>query len=170
MDWNEFRMSSTMESVLKGYDDPRMPVYFNPTLNSIKKNEAANGGTYNPDDLANPLEYHGMRNGLSSAQMAEPLNNADATSRHGERWNSASADKQFLGKTYAAGWSVPSNVMAAAEAYFLRAEGVLLGWNMGGGTAKSYYEQGITASMNQWGITDPGIINAYINSSNTPVP
>ncbi|MEX1239289.1 MAG: SusD/RagB family nutrient-binding outer membrane lipoprotein [Cyclobacteriaceae bacterium] len=169
MDWNEFRMSSAMESVLKGYDDPRTPIYFNPTLNSIKKNEAANGGTYNPDDLANPLEYHGMRNGLSSAQMAEPLNSADATSRHGERWNSASADKQFLGKTYPAGWSVPSNVIAAAEAYFLRAEGVLLGWNMGGGTAKTYYEGGITASMNQWGITDPTVISDYINSTATPV-
>ena len=169
MDWNEFRMSSSMESVLKGYDDPRMPVYFNPTLNSIKKNQAANGGTYNPNDLANPLEYHGMRNGLSSAQMALPLNNADATSRHGDRWNSASADKQFLGKTYPAGWSVPVNVMAAAEAYFLRAEGVLLGWNMGGGTAKSYYEAGITESMKQWGITDAAVISAYINNTNTPI-
>lgn len=169
MDWNEFRMSSTMESVLKGYDDPRMPVYFNPTLNSVKANEAANGGTYNPDDLANPLEYHGMRNGLSSAQMAEPLNNADATSRHGQRWNSASAPLQFLGKNYPAGWSVPSNLMAVAEAYFLRAEGVLLGWNMGGGTAKSYYEAGITASMNQWEITDPAVISAYINNTDTPV-
>lgn len=29
-DWNEFRMSASMESVLKGYQDPRMPVYFLP--------------------------------------------------------------------------------------------------------------------------------------------
>ncbi len=169
MDWNEFRMSSAMESVLKGYDDPRMPVYFNPTLNSVKANQKANGGTYNPNDLVNKLEYHGMRNGLSSAQMAEPLNKADATSRHGERWNSASADKQFLGKNYAAGWSLPVNVMAAAEAYFLRAEGVLLNWNMGGGTAEDYYEDGITESMKQWGITDGGDISDYINNTSTPV-
>lgn len=169
MDWNEFRMSSSMESVLKGYNDPRMPVYFNPTLNSVKANQEANGGTYNPDDLAHPLEYNGMPNGLSSAQMAEPLNNADANSRHGERWNSASADVTFLGKTYPAGWSVPSNYMASAEAYFLRAEGALLGWNMGGG-AKELYEAGITNSMKQWGITDPVVITAYINSLNTPIP
>ena len=92
MDWNEFRMSSSMESVLKGYEDPRMPVYFNPTLNSVKANEDANGGTYNPLDAAHPLEYNGVRNGLTSADMAVPLNNADANSRHGQRWNSASAD------------------------------------------------------------------------------
>lgn len=169
MDWNEFRMSSAMESVLKGYDDPRMSIYFNPTLNSIKANQAANGGVYNPNDLSNPLEYHGMPNGLSAAQMADPLNKADANSRHGERWNSATADKQFLGKTYAAGQAVPSNVMAAAEAHFLRAEGVLLGWNMGGGTAKDHYEAGIRESMKQWGITDEGVISDYINSTNTPI-
>lgn len=170
MDWNEFRMSSAMESVLKGYDDPRLPVYFNPTLNSIKANQAANGGTFNPNDAANPLEYHGLRNGLSAAQMADPLNKANANSRHGERWNSATADKQFLGKTYPAGVGVPSNVMAAAEAYFLRAEGALLNWNMGGETAKTYYEAGITQSMKQWGITDEAVIAAYIESTNTPVP
>jgi len=170
MDWNEFRMSSAMASVLNGFEDPRTPVYFNPTLNSIKANEAANGGTYNPNDLAHPLKYHGMRNGLKPDDMANPLNTADANSRHGERWNSASAPITYLGKTYPAGWSVPSNVMAAAEAYFLRAEGVLLNWNMGGGTAKEYYEQGITESMKQWGITDPAVINAYINSTKKPIP
>ena len=169
MDWNEFRMSSAMASVLKGYNDPRTPVYFNPTLNSVKANETANNGTYNPNDLAHPLVYHGMRNGLTSADMAAPLNNADANSRHGERWNSASASVQFLGKNYPAGQSVPSNVMCAAEAYFLRAEGVLLGWNMGGGTAKTYYEAGITESMKQWGITDAAAITAYINSTNVPI-
>lgn len=169
MDWNEFRMSSAMESVLKGYEDPRMPVYFNPTLNSLNANLEANGGTYNPEDAAHPLEYHGMINGLAAGEMADPKNNADANSRHGQRWNSASADVQFLGKSYGAGQAVPSNVMCAAEAYFLRAEGVLLGWNMGGGSAKEYYEAGIAASMNQWGITDGAAIAAYVSSTNTPV-
>ena len=57
----------------------------------------------------------------------------------------------YLGKSYPAGQAVPSNVMATAEAYFLRAEGAMLGWNMGGGTAKEYYEKGITESLKQWG-------------------
>jgi hypothetical protein len=169
MDWNEFRMSSAMESALKGFDDPRLPVYFNPTLNSIKANEDANDGQYNPDDLAHPLEYDGMPNGLSSAQMALDLNKADANSRHGARWNSSSGPINFLGQQYGSGLAVSSNVMAAAEAYFLRAEGALLGWDMDG-TAQELYEAGITASMNQWGITDQAVIDAYINSTNTPIP
>ncbi len=58
--------------------------------------------------------------------------------------------------------------MCAEEAWFLRAEGALFGWNMGG-TAKELYEGGITASMNQWGITDAAAITAYINSTNVPI-
>jgi hypothetical protein len=171
MDWNEFRMSSAMSSVLNGYADPRMGVYFNPTKVSLDANEGApgNGGKYNPNDLAHPLVYRGLQNGHSSGEMAHALNGADVLSRHGERWNSASARLQYMGKTWEAGWATPSNYMCAAEAYFLRAEGVLLGWNMGGGTAQTYYNLGITNSMWQWEITDPVVITAYINSVNTPI-
>jgi hypothetical protein len=160
MDWNEFRMSAAMESVLKGYSDPRMPVYFQPTQTSILANQA---------DPSKPLEYHGLRNGLTSGQMAITLNKPENNSRHGARWNSSSNAIRFLGKDYPSGLEVPVNVMCAAESWFNRAEGVLLGWNMGGGTAKQYYEMGITTSMNQWGITDAAAISAYINSSALPV-
>lgn len=37
--------------------------------------------------------------------------------------------------------------MKAAEGYFLRAEGILRGWNMGGGTAQQWYEDGIRTSI-----------------------
>jgi hypothetical protein len=137
MDWNEFRMSATMESVLKGYDDPRRTIYFNPSKNTG--------------------DYEGLRNGLPAGEMALALNRPDANSRHGNRWSSTT------------GLETPSNVMATAEAWFLRAEGVLLGWNMGGGTAEEYYNQGITQSMRQWGFTDPAVIAAYINSAKVPV-
>ena len=39
----------------------------------------------------------------------------------------------------------------AAEVAFLRAEGALKGWNMGGGTAQEFYEQGIKLSFEEWG-------------------
>ncbi len=42
--------------------------------------------------------------------------------------------------------------MNAAEAMFLKAEGALRGWNMGGGTAQSYYEEGIKLSFAQWNV------------------
>jgi hypothetical protein len=143
-DWNEFRMSASMESVLKGYQDPRMPVYFLP---------AQRTGT-----------YEGERNGLTSTQLTQSVNLHDANSHVGPRWASPSygGNADYL--------STPQNVMAVAEAYFLRAEGALLGWNMGGGsTAQQLYELGITNSMKQWGITDAAAISAYINSTNTPI-
>src|SRR5205809_2725788 len=141
-DWNEFRMSATMESVLKGYSDPRMPVYFLP---------AQKTGT-----------YEGERNGLTSTQLTQAINLHDANSHVGPRWASPSygGNADYL--------STPQNVMATAEAYFLRAEGALLGWNMGG-TAQTLYETGITNSMKQWGISDPAVISAYINSGATPI-
>jgi hypothetical protein len=55
--------------------------------------------------------------------------------------------------------------MAAAESYFLRAEGALRGWNMGGGTAQSYYEAGVTLSFQEKGASMPA---GYL-SDNTSV-
>lgn len=46
----------------------------------------------------------------------------------------------------------PIRFMAASEIAFLRAEGALRGWNMGGGTAQSYYESGVTLSFQQAGV------------------
>ena len=57
-------------------------------------------------------------------------------------------------------------VMYSAEAYFLRAEGAVNGWNMGS-TAKELYEQGIRLSMQQWGVNSASI-NSYIQSTSLP--
>ena len=59
--------------------------------------------------------------------------------------------------------------MMASEVWFLRAEGILKGWNTGTGTARKFYENGIATSMGQWGITDAGAIAAYTASMKTPV-
>ncbi len=142
-DWNEFRMSASMESVLKGYNDPRLKEYFLPAVAT---------GT-----------YEGMRNGLSVAQLGDNKNKPDANSHVGSRWTSvgiAGGSPTHL--------ETRQNVMATAEAYFLRAEGSLLGWNMGS-TVQQLYEDGIKNSMNQWGITDAAAITAYTNSLATPV-
>ena len=148
-DWNEFRMSASMESVLKGYQDPRLGVYFLP-----------DGATKaNPNGTGN---YDGLRNGLTSTQLTESVNLPGANAKVGKRWSSPDfgGNANYL--------ETPQNIMSSAEAYFLRAEGALLGWNMNG-TAKSLYEDGITNSMKQWGITDAAAITAYINSNNVPV-
>lgn len=141
-DWNEFRMSASMESVLKGYSDPRLPVYFLPAVNTNT--------------------FEGLRNGLTATQLTLAPNSAGNNSHVGPRWSSPGAGGvgDYL--------STRQNVMASAEAYFLRAEGALLGWNMGG-NAKELYNKGISNSMKQWGITDETAITNYTNSTNTPV-
>jgi hypothetical protein len=156
-DWNEFRMSASMESVLKGYEDPRISEYFLPALKT---------GT-----------YEGLRNGLTATQLGDDANKPDALSHAGLRWSSydVQENKDYDGtnnklstKAHAGHLETPQNVMCTAEAYFLRAEGALLGWDMGG-TAKDLYEKGITNSMYQWGITDGATISAYLVSTNVPI-
>ena len=134
-DWNEFRMSAAMESVLKGYEDPRLPTYFLPAVKTST--------------------YEGLRNGLATTQLTETINTADYNSHVGQRWTST-------------GLATPQNVMATAESYFLRAEGALNGWNMGG-TAKDFYLKGIENSLKQWGVTDAAAITTYQNSPKTPI-
>ena len=141
-EWNEFRMSAAMESAMTGYSDPRLPEYWIPAVNT---------GT-----------YEGIRNGLNAVQLGETENTADAASHIGPRWTSPASGgiNDYL--------STPSNVMCAAEAYFLRAEGALLGWDMGG-TVQELYETGISTSLKQWGITDASTIDAYIANTSTPI-
>jgi len=154
-DWNEFRMSATMASVLKGYQDPRIAQYFLPTVNS---------GDPTPGKFAN---YAGLRNGLTVADQTQPLNLAAANSHQGARWSSTSVTVGGTIVGLASYTNTPQHVMETAESYFLRAEGALLGWNMGG-TAQSLYESGIRNSMAQWGITGAAV-DAYVASANTPV-
>lgn len=157
MQWNEFRMSASMESVLKGYEDPRMDEYYMPTKESSDARK---------NDPGVQLEYHGIRNGLTTAQLTDPSgkNLPNKNSQQGPRWTPLTLG---LAGGIAAPLATPQNVMCTAEAYFLRAEGTLYGWNMGGGTAQTYYELGIKNSFLQWGITaDP---TAYIESTNVPV-
>nr|WP_068888439.1 SusD/RagB family nutrient-binding outer membrane lipoprotein [Pedobacter panaciterrae] len=142
---NEFSMSSTMASYLKGYADPRLGIYFQPAV--------GNG------------EFKGLRNGSSATAINLPGNRPVETSNLGTRW----VQRNSNGTAWVPNLALRQEVMAAAEAYFLRAEGVLNGWNMGGGTAKEYYEKGIELSLQQWGVTDNTVIQAYINSAAVPV-
>ena len=61
--------------------------------------------------------------------------------------------------------TTPSLWLTASEMAFCKAEGVLRGWNMGGGTAKEYYERGVTLSFNQWGAD--GVVNYLLDDTST---
>jgi len=66
------------------------------------------------------------------------------------------------------GTNPPVGVMNAAEVYFLRAEGALLGWEMGG-SAEELYNEGIRMSLSEERVgASPDDIDEYVNSTATP--
>ncbi|MGJ1329594.1 SusD/RagB family nutrient-binding outer membrane lipoprotein [Sphingobacterium multivorum] len=141
--WYGSSMSSTMKSYLVGYNDPRLPIYFQKNITT---------GT-----------FKSRRNGMLASDLNLATNASTLQSNVGPYWityTSASSYTQNL--------NARQHVMCSAEAAFLRAEGALNGWSMGG-TAKVWYEKGIKLSLNQWGVVDESVITAYINSSDKPV-
>ncbi|MEM1324830.1 MAG: SusD/RagB family nutrient-binding outer membrane lipoprotein [Bacteroidota bacterium] len=140
--WGEFRMSALMESILEGYEDPRLSLYFSP---------AADGDT---DGDGSP--YEGLRNGQAKVDKVASINGANSD---------VGMDWLPLPK---GGTNPAILVMTAAEVSFLRAEGALEGWNMGG-DAQSLYEMGIRLSMQDRIGAPDDAIDAYIASTNTPV-
>jgi hypothetical protein len=60
--------------------------------------------------------------------------------------------------------AAPMKVVDGAESYFLRSEGVLRGWNMGTGTARSFYEDGVKASIAANGVAGADV---YLQSTST---
>lgn len=122
--WNDIRMGAPMESILTGYNDPRIGKYFEPST-------------------IVPGAYKGIRLGIAIAAKSD------------YQGFSALVDLDKV------------QLMTAAEAFFLRAEGAARGWNMGG-SAQSLYEQGIQVSFDQYGL---GSATAYINDNTSkPAP
>ena len=118
--WGDTKMSADMESIMGGYQDPRLSAFF---LTSPQF----------------PGTYKGIRTGIAIVNKSDRVGFSSANP-----------------KTTV--W------MTTAEAYFLRAEGALRGWNMGG-TAQSLYEAGITLSFEQHGISGVG---DYLANTNMP--
>lgn len=145
--WGEYRMSAAMESVLKGYDDPRMPVYFSP---------AEDG-----DSDGDGIPYEGLRNGQSIVELGSNKNPGHSDLGSNFLPDNLSGNARIV-------------VMRSGEVYLLRAEGALEGWAMGGST-QELYEEGIRQSITEWTGTDGGDYVTSTNTpvaigdvSNTP--
>ena len=90
--------------------------------------------------------YHGIRNGITITSKAD--------------YSDGPFSKLNIAATTPIVWMNP------AEVYFLRAEGALRGWNMGG-TAQAMYEAGIRSSFTVSGVTTGA--DSYIgNGTSTP--
>ncbi len=117
-EWGDSGMNANLITIMEGYNDPRLPLY-------VTKNQAdvtcEDGST-----IASGTKYLGIRGGCNLP--AKP-----------NQWGNFSK--------IVCSYTTAFPVMKAAEGYFLRAEGILRGWNMGGGTAQQWYEDGIRTSI-----------------------
>jgi hypothetical protein len=119
-----------MESILKGYNDPRLSIWF----------EANSNG-----------HFVGQPNGGPTVRD----------------WSTDTLSMTNQTTTFADNVKKPIEIMMASETSFNLAEGALNGWSMGSGTAQSYYEKGISLSLQQWGVTNGSAINTYIAGTTT---
>jgi len=140
---SEFVLSSTLASLMNGYQDPRISEYTQPCCGRLTPSTAVFGGLV------------GFRNGYAPAQRGTNLD----------------LQYSYVGKKWLpinnGGTNEPDIVMDAAEVFFLRAEGALRGWNMGG-TAKDLYNEGIKASLKFRVNASDAVVNNYISSTNLP--
>lgn len=129
--FNEFRASKTLMDTLLTLDDPRMPIFFRPT--------PATDGTANP-------EYVGIPNGL---------NDVDALQYNGGPQNQSTVSRLYFEEAVTSeGLSIAKGViMTYAELQFLLAEAAEKG--LISGAAQTFYENGVNASFEFYGLTTP---------------
>ena len=143
-DFNEFRMGATSESILNGYEDPRLQVFFRPAVGGAGTSAAYVG------------KYNGIQNGLNPGDLTSPENLISNNSNVGVNYSTATSATN------------PRVCLTYAEHCFLMAEASLNGWAVTG-SAKEWYEKGVTASMQQYvtGVATSAI-TAYLSSTKTP--
>jgi len=127
---DDHRMSKTLIDNLVPNNDPRLPIFAQPTK-------------------ADPTKYAGMQNGLDNTYTSAYFN---TTSRPGLIFYPGATTYGTFGTS--AGKATPSYMMTYAELSFIKAEAAMRNW--GGFTpaqAAAFYNDGVTASITQWGGT-----------------
>lgn len=127
--WNDIVMGASFINLLQNLDHPYMKYLFTKNSIALEKSKQAVSGTSAPAVTPKGSVYVGMRNGVTPGIDQT----ADANPYVGY---------SMLDRTYFAECNPPLYLMKVSEVNFLRAEGALRSWNMGG-TAQSFYEQGI---------------------------
>lgn len=141
MGWNDIVIGASFINLLQNLDHPYMKYLFTKNSIALEKSKQAVSGTSAPAVTPKGSVYVGMRNGVTPGIDQT----ADANPYVGY---------SMLDRTYFAECNPPLYLMKVSEVNFLRAEGALRGWNMGG-TAQSFYEQGIRT--------------AYLEDRNSPI-
>jgi hypothetical protein len=133
-EWGEFRMSASMQSFMKGFNDPRVPKYWEP---------AKNTGL-----------YKGIRNGLTIEQMSEVPNSNENNSNVPSRFQNVANTTEPHGLMVAAetwfnlaeakvnGWNVSS--MSAKELYEGGIAASMAQWGVAGSDVTTYLASSAT--------------------------
>ena len=138
---DDSRMSVTLIDTLESLSDPRLSIYARPVQDSSCGNGVALC-TVVPNG-----GYRGMPNGLEAGDAGA--------------WGTL-ASRMGL-KVFAK--DQPSYFMTYAEFAFIKAEAAERGWITG--SAAQFYQDGITASMQQWGVPDTAITRYLAQASVT---
>jgi hypothetical protein len=127
---DDARFSATFIDTLSHLNDPRLPIFARPVQDTTC---GAAVGCH----AVNPGGYRGMANGLEAGPAG--------------LWGPKAS--RLGAKIFAK--SQPSYIMTYAEFSFIKAEAAERGWISG--SAAQFYQDGITASMQQWGVADADI-------------
>ena len=146
--WSDFyktrddnRMSQTLMNILIANNDPRITVFAQPVQ----------------DSTLYPNGYGGMPNGLLTVNAGAYGNTA---SRPGAIFYPGVTAYGTYGGS---GASYPSYIMTYAEVAFIEAEAAERGLGgLSASQAAGFYTAGVTASLNQWGITDATAVANYL--------
>ena len=139
--WNDIVMGASFINLLQNLDHPYMKYLFTKNSIALEKSKQAVSGTSAPAVTPEGSAYVGMRNGVTPG--------IDQTADANPYCGYSTLDRTYFSECYP-----PLYLMKMSEVCFLRAEGALRGWNMGG-TAQSFYEQGIRT--------------AYLEDRNSPI-
>ncbi len=120
-EWNDTRMSASMESILGGYQDPRVSAFFAPVADASLVADHPN------------FPYKGIRNGadLVAKDLRIPFSTINTDFNN-------------------PGTVTQRKFMSTDEVHFLLAEAALRGW-AGAGDAGTLYDLGVRASFELWG-------------------
>jgi hypothetical protein len=138
-EWGDTRMGAAMESVLGGYNDPRVEKLFDPATDDELYAD-------HPD-----FPYKGIQSGAYIVAKDDRLTYSTIDAQFNSQGKNAGGKRRML---------MPSDIL------FTLAEASLRGW-AGAGTAIDNYENGIKASFAEWGAS--GIDSYLENDTDLPL-
>ncbi len=143
--WHDIRLGASLENIMKHFNHPLLNRWFDTNSYPIKEKNSG---------VQAPIDVYGVRAGISMRN-----NNTTGKDKGGYGpFATLTGEYQYMAQPF----------FKRTEVLFLRAEGALRGWNMGG-EAQDFYEKAIRLSLEEHGITDAEVIDAYINQTDADV-